>query len=277
MSDAMGLDLPKPGPESPSGLSAEERTRETLALVRRALDRRRVMLAYQPVVQARDPARIGFHEGLIRILDDDGRILPAQAFIGAVEATETGRVIDCCALELGLGALAREPALRLAINMSARSIGDPRWNRTLAEGLDRDATIAERLILEITEASAMLMPDVVSDFMDELKRCGIAFALDDFGAGYTAFRYFKDFYFDILKIDGQFIRNIYADPDNQVLTRAMIDIARHYDMFSVAEFVEDRRDADFLARIGIDGLQGYLFGMPVTLPPWKAEERRRSA
>jgi EAL domain-containing protein (putative c-di-GMP-specific phosphodiesterase class I) len=212
---------------------------------------------------------VAFYEGLIRIMDDTGRILPARDFIGAVEGSETGRIIDCLALEMGLEALAETPSLRLAINMSARSIGYPRWNRTLARGLEMDKTVAERLILEITESSAMIMPEIVSVFMSDLQRRGISFGLDDFGAGYTAIRYFKDFYFDILKIDGQFIRGIHKDPDNQVITQAMIAIARQFDMFSVAEFVEDPKDAEFLARIGIDCMQGYLFGAPTTMPPWK--------
>jgi EAL domain-containing protein (putative c-di-GMP-specific phosphodiesterase class I) len=277
MSDGVEVELPTPGLDSPLAFAIGERDRETISLVRRALDRSHVVLAYQPIVQARDPSRIAYYEGLIRILDDQGRILPARDFIGAIEPSETGRIIDCLALEHGLAALAEEPGLRLAVNMSARSIGYPRWKRTLARGLEREPTVAERLILEITEASAMLMPDIVAVFMDDLKRTGIAFALDDFGAGYTAIRYFKDFFFDILKIDGQFIQNIHADPDNQVLTDALISIARHFDMFTVAEYVEDRRDAEYLTRIGIDCMQGFLFGAPSTLPPWKREARARMA
>ncbi|MBI1220542.1 MAG: EAL domain-containing protein [Rhodobacteraceae bacterium] len=277
MADGLGMELPLPGLDSPLSFAIGERDRETIALVRRALERRNVMLAYQPIVQARNPQRVAFYEALIRILDDSGRILPARDFMGAVETTETGRVIDCLALEMGLDALAETPTLRLAVNMSARSIGYPRWKRTLARGLAADPTVAERLILEITEASAMIMPDIVSVFMDDLQRSGIAFALDDFGAGYTAIRYFKDFDFDILKIDGQFIQNIHADPDNQVLTQALLAIARHFDMFTVAEFVEDPRDAEFLARIGVDCLQGYLFGAPTTMPPWKTAEAARTA
>jgi predicted signal transduction protein with EAL and GGDEF domain len=67
---------------------------------------------------------------------------------------------------------------------------------------------------------------------------GISFALDDFGAGYTAFRYFRDFFFDMIKIDGQFIRGIASNPDNQVLTQALASIGKHFDMFTVAESVE---------------------------------------
>ena len=134
-----------------------------------------------------------------------------------------------------------------------------------------DPTIAERLILEITESSAMVMPDLVSVFMQDLHRLGITFALDDFGSGYTAFRYFKDFYFDIVKIYGHFIRNLNNDPDNQVLVEALISIARHFDMFTVAESVETEEEAVRLQALGVDCLQGFFFGAPTIQPPWMAK------
>ncbi len=263
------------GADSPLAFAVTERDRDVLQMVHRALKGGHVCLAFQPVVHARDTARIAFQEGLIRLMDHTGRIIRAAEFIGVAETSELGRQIDTHALELGLAALQRFPALRLSINMSARSIGYPKWKAALMRAIEADPTLAERLILEITESSAMLMPDLVSVFMRDLQRVGVAFALDDFGAGYTAIRHFKDFYFDILKIDGQFVRGIHADPDNQVLVQAMVSIARHFDMFSVAEFVEDQRDADFLARIGVDCLQGYLFGAPTTKPPFAARMDRR--
>ncbi|MCB1507384.1 MAG: EAL domain-containing protein, partial [Hyphomicrobiaceae bacterium] len=127
----------------------------------------------------------------------------------------------------------------------------------------------------ITEASAMVVPDMVAVFMRELQDQGLAFALDDFGAGFTSFRYLKDFYFDILKIDGQFIRGIAANRDNQCLTKALLGIAHHFEMFAVAESVENDRDAAYLARIGMDCLQGYHFGAPVVHPPWRQDSRDR--
>ncbi|MEM6618884.1 MAG: EAL domain-containing protein [Pseudomonadota bacterium] len=241
-------------------------------LVRDAIDRKNVLLAYQPIVHSKNPTRPAYYEGLVRVLDLNRQIIPARDFIEVVETMELGRIIDCLALELGLVALAEEPSLRLAINMSARSIGYPRWMDTLNHGLALDPTIAERLILEITESSAMIMPDVVNVFMADLHRRGISFALDDFGAGYTAFRFFRDFQFDIVKIDGQFIRNIHQDPDNQVLTAALIAIAQQFDMFTVAECVERKEEMSYLQEAGIDCLQGYLLGRPETVPVWKEKE-----
>ncbi len=262
---------------SPLSVAVGERDRQTLAMVRDALRARRVMMAYQPVVMGADPTLIAFHEGLVRVLDETGRIIPARDFIGAVETTELGRLIDCASLELGLDALVREPGLRLAVNMSARSIGYARWTETLRRGLAASPTVAERLILEITEGSAMLVPEIVATFMADLQRKGISFALDDFGAGFTAFRHFKEFYFDIVKIDGQFIRGVAQDPDNQVLTQALIMIAQQFDMFTVAESVETAEDADWLRAQGVDCLQGYLFGMPTTQPAWRRSAARKQA
>jgi EAL domain-containing protein (putative c-di-GMP-specific phosphodiesterase class I) len=262
---------------SPLDVAIAEADRATLSMVREALRQRRVTLAYQPVVMGRDISRVAFHEGLVRILDDTGRIIPARDFMGAVEMTEIGRLIDCASLELGLAALAREPALRLSVNMSARSIGFARWQDVLQRGLSIDPTVGERLILEITESSAMLMPEIVTSFMSQLQRSGISFALDDFGAGYTAFRFFREFMFDMVKIDGQFIRDVARDPDNQVLVEALIMIARQFDMFTVAEAVETGSDAEWLRSEGIDCLQGYLFGAPASAPDWLDDRIRQTA
>jgi EAL domain-containing protein (putative c-di-GMP-specific phosphodiesterase class I) len=259
------------GQASPFGVVISENDAATMATVRQAIDAKRLRLAYQPVVLARDPTRIAFYESLMRVLEPNGRIIPAKDFMGAVESHEIGREIDCAALEIGMGALARHPHLRLSINMSARSIGYPRWVRTLRRGLSVAPTIGERLILEITESSAMLVPEIVVAFMDDLKAEGIAFALDDFGSGYTAIRYFKDFFFDILKIDGQFIRNIHQDRDNQALTAALLSIGKHFQMFTVAEAVETKAEAEVLCAMGVDCMQGYLFGAPTVKPSFASK------
>lgn len=257
------------GLHNPLDRAIAGRDRQTLDMVRRAIATGNVRLAYQPIIQAARPDRPAFYEGLLRVLDDTGRVIPAREFIATVEEMELGRQLDCMALQMGLQTLADQPWLRLAINMSARSIGYPAWMRTLDRGLALNPTIGERLILEITEGSAMLMPDLVQVFMADLQSRNIAFALDDFGAGFTAFRHLRDFDFDMVKIDGQFIAGIAQNPDNQVLTRALISIARQFDMFTVAEAVERPDDAAFLTDAGIDCLQGYLYAAPTVHPPWE--------
>jgi len=259
------------GEDSALNYAIMKRDLSVLDMVEEAVSRKQLLLSYQAVVTTNDPSCVAFYEGLIRVLDDTGRIIPARDFISAVETTETGRIIDCIALEKGLKLLARQPDLRLSLNMSARSIGYKRWVRTLSRRLDADPTLGERLILEITESSAMLIPELVIGFMQEFQTKGVSFALDDFGSGFTSFRYLRDFYFDIIKIDGQFIRGIANNPDNQVLTAALLSIADQFDMLTVAESVETAQDAAYLAAIGVDCLQGYYFGSPTIKPPWEQD------
>lgn len=269
-------DIPA-GHHDPLSYAVAARDGSVIDMVDQAVRHKQVMLAYQAVVPSGQQNRPAFYEGLVRVLDETGRIIPAHQFIPAIETTETGRIIDCLALETGLDALARHPDLRLSINMSARSIGYGRWMRILKSGLRKEATIAERLILEISESSAMLVPELVIGFMNDLHEKGIAFALDDFGGGYTSFRSLRDFFFDILKIDGQFIRGIAASPDNQVLTAALAGIAEQLGMMTVAESVEQPNDAAYLTAMGVDCLQGYYFGAPTVNPPWLDQRQDRAS
>lgn len=258
----------EPELNDPISFAVNQRDRSTMEMVRSAIEHKQTMLAFQPVVRGDSPDRIAFHEGLIRVLDPTGRVIPAGDFMDAVEDSELGRELDTLALRMGLTALRNNPGLRLSINMSARSIGYRPWMQTLNRALNRDGMVGERLILEITESSAMNLPELVNDFMRRLQTNGICFALDDFGSGHTAIRYFKDMYFDIVKIDGQFIRGIAKNPDNQAVARALISVAENFEMLTVAECVETAAEAAVLAQLGISCLQGYHFGAPTTRPPW---------
>lgn len=269
-------DLP-PGIDNPLNAAVSSRDRGTLDMVAQAVAHQQTMLAFQPVVVARNTGRIGFYEGLIRVMDETGRVIPAKDFMPVVERSELGREIDVVALNMGLRTLHQNPSVRLSINMSARSIGYQRWMQTLNRWLKKDGTVGERLILEITESSAMDQPELVIDFMSRLSRSGISFALDDFGAGYTALRYLKDFLFDVLKIDMMFCNGIAEDPDLQVLTRAMIQIGQHFDMLVVGEGVEKQADVDMLIGMGVDCLQGYYFEAPSIRPNWLFGEGRTKA
>ncbi|WP_120632381.1 EAL domain-containing protein [Ruegeria sp. EL01] len=270
MRDKKLADLPE-GSESPLNAAVSTRDRSVVQMATDAVKHKQCKLAFQPVMQAHPPRGVAFYEGFIRVLDETGRAIPARDFMPQVENTPIGRELDCVALEMGLRTLGRNPAIRLSINMSARSIGYARWSRVLDRFLKKDASVGERLILEISESSAMQVPELVVDFMDRLQERGIAFALDDFGASNFSFRHFREFLFDAAKIDGQFIRGISENPDNQALVRALIAVAREFEILVTAESVETQQDAEFLIASGVDCLQGFLFGAPSVTPPWKQE------
>ncbi|OBY28825.1 EAL domain-containing protein [Leisingera sp. JC1] len=269
-------DIPE-GAENPLNAAVAGRDRSTLEMVAEAVRHNQTVLAYQPIMQAMAPHGVAFYEGYIRVLDPTGRVIPAREFMHVVEDKEIGREMDCLALQHGLKALEKYPQVRLSVNMSARSIGYQRWTQVLERFLKRDSTLGERLVLEITEASAMAAPELVTDFMGRMQPHGIAFALDNFGASTTSIGNFRQFFFDAVKIDGQFVRGIHTSHDNQAVVRALIGIAKQFDMLTVAESVESQADAEFLVDNGVDCLQGYLFGAPSVTPPWIEDMKRQEA
>lgn len=264
------------GAEDPISSAVVSRDHSTLDMVAEAVKHDQTLLAFQPVMQAMPPHQTAFYEGYIRVLDATGRVIPARDFMHVVYDKEIGRELDCLALQHGLRALTKSPQIRLSINMSARSIGYGRWTKVLEGFLKKDASIGERLVLEISESSAMAAPELVIDFMGRMQKNGIAFALDNFGAGTSSISYFRDFFFDAVKIDGQFIRGICSNYDNQAVTRALVGIAKQFDMLIVAESVETIAEAEFLVSIGVDCLQGFLYGAPTVTPPWLEEMKQRS-
>ncbi|MFS4437086.1 EAL domain-containing protein [Paracoccaceae bacterium GXU_MW_L88] len=240
------------------------RRRAAVQLVEDAITENRFELAFQPVV-SRDIRTPAFYEGLVRIRDRAGSLVPAGEFIPFIEHADVGRIIDRTVLGQGIRTLREHPHMRLSVNMSSLSIGDADYTALLHDALDNDPATAERLIIEITESVAMFESRRVSEFMHDIHNLGVSFAMDDFGAGYTAFRHFRDFAFDMVKVDGQFTREVNRSEDNQVLIRALVSIAEHFGMFTVAEFVETEEEARTLEKLGVQAMQGFHFGRPAPL------------
>jgi len=142
--------------------------------------------------------------------------------------------------------------------------------------LQETSRLGHRLILEINEASAMQVPDVLKPFMEEMRSFGIVFALDDFGAGMTSLRLLRDLKFEIAKIDGDLVREIDTRPEQEPLVNAAIAMAQELGMFIVAEAVETEGEATWLRQAGVGCLQGYLFGPPTVTPDFRAFRHGRT-
>jgi len=239
-----------------------------------ALNDNRIELFYQPIVRSDSNNFVAFYEGLARIQMPDGTIIPAGRFMPFIENTPLGTKLDRRVLCLALKQLTDNTDIRLSINMSVLSMQDSAWLAILESA---DSNTCERLIIEITEGAAMSDIELTTAFMHRVRRKNCSIALDDFGTGATSFRYFKDFLFDFIKIDGLFIRDLCYDKDNQVLVQALIDISKHFDMVTVAEFIETDGEAEMATKLGIDCLQGYLIGEPTALPiaPFQRTELNR--
>ena len=257
-------------PQADNTFSHPDFMQEPVQAITSALSERRLRLAFQPVVNATRTGFVAFHEALLRIETRDGRIIPAGEFIGAVEGSELGRVLDRHVLTLAIAALEGERRGRISINISACGVGDTAWLAILADACDRDPSIGDRLILEITETSELHLTSAALAFLYEVRRLGASIALDDFGSGHTSMRHLGKFRFDILKIDASYCQNIATDPAKTLRFRAIMRVARHFEMVTVAEGIEDPADAAVLAEAGADCLQGFHFGRPEIERTWRA-------
>jgi diguanylate cyclase (GGDEF)-like protein/PAS domain S-box-containing protein len=233
----------------------------------RALDDDRFELFAQRI-EPLAGADAGLHaELLIRLPDGAGGYLSPAVFVPAAERFQLAPRLDRWVLERALRLLARpEQATRLAllaVNLSGKSVGDRDFHRQVLAALDgAGAAACRRLCLEITETAAVTNLDAAAAFIGELRARGVRVALDDFGAGASSFGYLKSMKVDLLKIDGQFIRNLVDDPLDTAAVRAFVEVAGLLGLQTVAECVETPAILERARAMGIDHVQGYLLHRP---------------
>jgi len=161
---------------------------------------------------------------------------------------------------IGAGCSLSEPRVQPAT--------DQAWLRTLTALFKGRPEIAHRLIIEITETTALYDIEESARFVSAVRDLGCRVAVDDFGAGFTSFRQLRALSADIVKLDGSFVRNLAENVDNQLFIRNMLGVAEAFNLETVAEGVETRDEAAFLVGEGVRYLQGYHFGRPEFDRPW---------
>ncbi len=254
----------------------EERQRMNAALSSEmvaALNDKRLKLSFQPVVDTASRAVV-FHEGLLRLERADGTVATAEAFIELCESLGLIRMIDHYVLTRSLETLEAVPEARISVNISAETVGDAGWLSLIAAAVARRPDLSGRLIVEITETAIIRNLDEAASFVATLHDLGCPLALDDFGAGFSSFRSLRLLKADIIKIAGVFLKDLQNNRDDQVFIKALVAIARNFDMKVVAEWVEDEATVALLGEFGVDMIQGNLVGAATAQWPWGP---RRSA
>ena len=240
--------------------------------VQRALKEDRLVFAYQPVVDSASGA-VAYHECLLRMIAEDGGVVSAAAFVPVIEQLGFIRLLDRYVLERAVSEASQHPECSLAFNISGLTATDHAWLRFLVSLLRDRPEVARQLVVEITETAALHDIQESARFVGTLRELGCRVALDDFGAGFTSFRYMQALDVDIVKIDGSFVRNLAESHDNQIFLRHLVGLADGFGLITVAECVESARDAAILRQEGVRFLQGYYFGRPTLEPPWRAGQR----
>jgi diguanylate cyclase (GGDEF)-like protein/PAS domain S-box-containing protein len=232
--------------------------------IKDALEYDGLVLHYQPIVDARS-RRPRSWEALIRMRNGD-ELLPPSAFLPAAERFGLMVDIDRWVVTHALSSLARlAPDQSISINLSANTLEQPESHIWLVNLLNRYSNDAHRITFEVTETTAITRMARALELIGSLKKLGVSVALDDFGTGYASFAYLRELPVDSVKIDGAFIQRIDQDEVLRVMVQSMVEVARVMGKKSVAEFVGSEAIAEILAAMGVDLLQGYHLGKPVSL------------
>ncbi|UTI63880.1 EAL domain-containing protein [Paraconexibacter antarcticus] len=239
------------------------------ARIREALDSDRFVLHAQPIVALAGDGGGERAEILLRMRDDHGQLQAPTTFLPTAERSALIQEIDrwvvhAALADLGARGRAGEDLCR-HVNLSARSVIDPGMGRYVCDELDASGVDGRRLVVEVTETSAIVNLERARDFVDAIRARGCRLALDDFGAGFTSFHYLKHLDFAYVKIDGAFIEGPDADPTNQSLVRALADMARSLGKKTVAECVQHEATVRWLRDLGVDYAQGFHLGRPAPL------------
>jgi len=233
--------------------------------VKAALKSDGLRFAFQPVVDGE--GKVDFYECLLRIDGEDG-VMPAGAFMPAVERLGMARSVDHHTLSMAVRELREHPEVHLALNLSAGTTADRTWLSALQGMILDRPEIASRLIVEITETAVIEDLDETARFVSAVRALGCRVALDDFGAGYVSYQHLRSLPVDIVKIDGSFVREMHDGPDALLFIRSLVGLARGFGLATVAECVECATQVATLRREGVRLLQGYHFGRPSLSRPW---------
>ena len=247
--------------------------------LRTALDEQQLLLHYQPQIGA--GGQITGAEALVRWVHPQRGMVSPGEFIPLAE--QTGLILplgawvmrEACAQLQRWSQDPRMASLTVSVNVSAQQMRQPDAVARLDAILDRQGIDPTRLKIELTES--MLVSDIedIITKMTAMKARGVGFSLDDFGTGFSSLSYLKRLPLDQLKIDQSFVRDVLTDPNDAAIARTVVSLGQSLGLNVIAEGVETEGQKEFLAGIGCEAYQGYLFSRPLPIDAFEAFVRER--
>jgi diguanylate cyclase (GGDEF)-like protein/PAS domain S-box-containing protein len=262
--------------EEPGEVKANPRTGlSTSARIRDALVRDRLVLYQQPIVDLRT-GKADRHELLLRIQEENGELLPAGRFIQTAEQFGMVQELDRWVVGQAVAMLDKfyadsngekkpKPPFGLHVNLSGSSITDASVLEYIERSFDTTDAFPGAITFEITETAAIRNFETAAAFADRLTEFGCEVAIDDYGVGFGPFYYLKHLPFDLIKIDGDFIRDLPRNDADQLTVKAIVEIARGLGKKTIAEYVEEPSTVGLLRELGVDMAQGFHLGKPIAL------------
>lgn len=230
-------------------------------MVLSALEERRIVPYFQPIADAKT-GEVQIHELLMRI-EIDERIIPAGEFIDIAESIGVIHKMDYQLIEKAFAQVSEQGYTgMLFINLSPKSLIIGEFiGRIHQLAIDYDIR-PERIVFELTERETVSNLKLLEKFVLDLKLEGFNFAIDDFGSGFSSFRYLKQFPIDVIKIEGEFIRSMLNDDKYMAFVKSIVTLAQSLGIETIAEFIEDEAVLEKVCELGIDYGQGYHLGRP---------------
>jgi EAL domain-containing protein (putative c-di-GMP-specific phosphodiesterase class I) len=214
---------------------------------------------------------INSYEVLVRMLDENGALHYPDSFIPTAERFNMMTDIDMWVLENALQeVVATGPAsknIRLSINISGNTVDSDETLGRIRSLIDQYGISPSALTFEVTETCAIANLEQANDFINELRKIGCRFSLDDFGSGFCSFSQLKNLPTDFVKIDGQFVRSMARGATDRAIVTAMNDVAHSLGRYTVAEYVESPEIVRLLKICGVDKVQGNYISEPLTELP----------
>lgn len=248
---------------------------ETATFIKEALNNgpSKFELFAQDIVPLQEKSDKISYEILIRMWDKDNNFISPADFLPAAERYQLMSEIDIFVLWTYLETVCKNKKhldkLHSAhINLAGSTLNNPDFQKKVKEAINHFDFPWEKLELEITESSAIGNFNMANEFISWLKEQKIGLALDDFGTGMASFEYLKSLPFDVIKIDGSFVKDMHKDPTDKAVIKYIQEIAQLKGQKTVAEYIETKEDVEELRKLGITYGQGYYLGKPRPLKSW---------
>lgn len=248
---------------------------ETAKMIKEALKDgpSRFELFAQDIVPLQETSDKISYEILIRMWDKDNNFISPADFLPAAERYQLMADIDIHVLWTYLETVTKdqnhiEKLHSAHINLAGSTLNNPDFQAKIQEAIKTFDFPWEKLELEVTESSAIGSFNQANEFIKWLKSNKIGLALDDFGTGMASFEYLKSLPFDVVKVDGSFVKDMHSDPTDKAVIKYIQEIAELKGQETVAEYVETKEDVEELTKIGITYGQGYYLGKPRALSSW---------
>lgn len=235
--------------------------------LRKAIDNQELEIYLQPKIGL-DCNQILGAEVLMRWFTASGESIPPDLFIPIAESTGLIKKIGEFAISSAISLLEQWQLegiapLKLAVNLSIIEFQDEHFIDYIIESISNSSISGDQLIIELTESIFMENKEKMSKTMHKLKHYGVAFALDDFGKGYSSFSYLQLLPIDYLKIDKSFLQNVITDEQSAAIAKCIIDIGHNLDLAIIAEGIEDQETLDYVSKTHCEMAQGFFMYRPM--------------